>query len=418
MALVILSLRMLPNRGYVDVDQLQAETTLADAAAKCGATLNASGTGQEVRIDCPFNCPGDHAGKKEIAINIGNREKVFCCHAYQCGFRGNMLTLMHGWMTGTKPTGDKLRGTEFRKAADVLAGRVAGSPSCGPSRTNAATSSPSDGESARPEELNVALIDSENDELRKLATIDEKFIVDVAAMNPDAASYVRQHPCLTAESMKKWRVGYLPHDGGGDKRGWSLRGHIVYPMLSDDGKVLSWIGRDPLFERKQREFESIRPELRSDKIPPMKHKVPKGFHRGQELFGQHPSRLREPGYREAIAKNGIIVVEGYNDVIGLDNLGIPAVAICSNRMTEAQALKIARWSKQLGDSKVVLLFDCEETGDVGAKEALWLLAQRGLQVRLGWSREMHDRVFVGRQPEGLSMNECCSTLGCNSAFKP
>jgi hypothetical protein len=25
--------------------------------------------------------------------------------------------------------------------------------------------------------------------------------------------------------MKKWRVGYLPLDGGGDRRGWSLRGH-------------------------------------------------------------------------------------------------------------------------------------------------------------------------------------------------
>jgi len=23
-------------------------------------------------------------------------------------------------------------------------------------------------------------------------------------------------------------MGYLPNDGGGDKRGWSLRGQIVY----------------------------------------------------------------------------------------------------------------------------------------------------------------------------------------------
>ena len=167
-------------------------------------------------------------------------------------------------------------------------------------------------------------------------------------------------------------------------------------MLSEDGKVLAWIGRDPAYEQKLAEYDSIRPELRGDKIPPMKHNVPKGFHRGQELFGQHASRLKEPGYREAIAKNGIIVVEGYNDVI---NLGIPAVAICSNRITQSQVGKIACWSQQLGNGKVTLLFDCEPTGDEGAKATLWQLTQRGLNVRLGWTQAMHSGAFHGRQPE-------------------
>lgn len=415
MARVFLRLRMQQPRGYVNVDQLQAETSLSDAAAKCGVTIETSGAGQEVRIDCPFGCPGDHLGRKEISVNTANPEKVFCCHAYQCGLRGNMLALMHGWMTSTKPTGGKLRGPEFQRIRDVLSGRVqlAGQvPSIPrPNESSTSTSTP------KPEERNVALLDSDNQAIRELATIDEKFIVDVGAMNPVAAAYIRQHPCLTSESMRKWRVGYVPHDGGGDKRGWSLRGHIVYPMMAEDGKVLSWIGRDPLFEQKQREFDAIRPELRgaNEKTPPMKHKVPKGFHRGQELFGQQASRLKEPGYREAIARNGIIVVEGYNDVIGLDILGIPAVAICSNRITTAQVEKVTKWSQLLADGKVTLLFDCEETGDVGAKEALWLLAQRGLTVHLGWSREMHDGRFNGRQPESLSLPEWNELIRSNES---
>ena len=398
-----LRLPMNPNRGYVDVDRLQAETTLEAAAAKCGVVITPSGSGAEVRIDCPFACAGDHVGRKEISINTANDEKVFQCHSYQCGFRGNLLALMHGWLNGKKPTGDKLRGTEFQRVRDVLADRVKieVKPAV---TTTTATSSPRvvEPESTEP---NVPLIDSENEAARELADIDTKFIVDIAAMNPAAASYIRQHPCLTPESMKKWRCGYLPNDGGGDKRGWSLRGHIIYPMLSEEGKVLSWVGRDPLFEQKQAEFDAIRPELRGDKVPPMKHKVPKGFHRGQELFGQHASRLKEPGYREAIARNGIIVVEGYNDVINLDNLGIPAVAICSNRITQQQVEKITRWSKQLAEGKVTLLFDCEQTGDEGAKEALWQLTQRGLQVHLGWTQEMHSGAFKGRQPEALSLSE-------------
>ena len=143
---------------------------------------------------------------------------------------------------------------------------------------------------------------------------------------------------------------------------------------------------------------------------PIKHRFPKGFHRGLELFGQQASRLKEPGYRESIARYGIIVVEGFNDVIGLDNLGIPAVAIMSNRITEHQIEKIARWAKQLANGKVSLLFDCEQTGDDGAKEALWFFAERGLDVRLGWSQAMHGGAFKGRQPEQLNRDEWNSVI--------
>ena len=56
--------------GYIDVDRLQAEVSLEQAAAMCGVSLDVRGTGPEVRIDCPFQCPGDHAGRKEVAVNI------------------------------------------------------------------------------------------------------------------------------------------------------------------------------------------------------------------------------------------------------------------------------------------------------------------------------------------------------------
>ena len=79
-------------------------------------------------------------------------------------------------------------------------------------------------------------------------------------MSPKAGSYVRRRPFLSPELMRKWRVGYLPTDGGGDKRGWSLRGQILYPLLSIDGKVLGWIGRDPAYEEKLAEWEQERPQ--------------------------------------------------------------------------------------------------------------------------------------------------------------
>ena len=67
----------------------------------------------------------DHCGRREIAVNTENPQKVFMCHAYQCGFRGNLLTLMHGWLTGTRPAGEKLKGDEFHRVKNILSSDAA-----------------------------------------------------------------------------------------------------------------------------------------------------------------------------------------------------------------------------------------------------------------------------------------------------
>lgn len=221
-------------------------------------------------------------------------------------------------------------------------------------------------------------------------------------MPPAAASYLRRHKCLTVAAIEKWRVGVLPQDAGSDKRGWSLRGQLLYPVLSEDGKLVAWVGRDPQFEAKEQAFNALAPEERAKEKKPAKHRFPADFHRGLELFGQLASRLDEPGYRETIARCGIIVVEGFNDVIGLDNIGVPAVAIMSNRITENQVAKIERYGCNMAGGKVTLMFDSDEAGDDGAKESLWLLTQRGLDVRLSWSRATHSGPFAGRQPERIT----------------
>jgi len=146
-------------------------------------------------------------------------------------------------------------------------------------------------DATRPLATNPALIDSPEERVRELHNIDEKLIRDVASMNPAAAAYVRRHPCLSPESMTKWRCGYLPNDGGGDKRGWSLRGSILYPVLSEHGHVLAWVGRDTQYEQKARDYQQLSPAKRSAKEPPAKHRFPKGFHRGLELFGHSASHV-------------------------------------------------------------------------------------------------------------------------------
>lgn len=385
---------------YVSVDDLQAQTTLQEASAKCGATVEVYGTGRQVRLDCPFSCQGDHAGKRELSVDTGNPQKVFTCHAYGCQMRGNLLTLMHGWLTGTRPTGDRLKGQEFTQVRDVLSGATSRISLAMVQKPASATVAPKSEPSRNP-----PLSQSDNEKARELVTLDEKFLRDVSSMPPAAASYVRRHPCLTPDAMQKWRVGVLPQDGGTDKRGWSLRGQLLYPILGEDGNLLAWAARDPQFEAKEQAFNALPPDQRAKEKKPAKHRFPVDFHRGLELFGQHASRLEEPAYRETVSRCGIIVVEGFNDVLGLDALHVPAVAIMSNKITEQQIAKVERWAKSLAGSKVTILFDADDAGDEGAKEALWLLAERGLDVRLGWNRAMYGGRFAARQPESLTAEE-------------
>jgi hypothetical protein len=98
------------------------------------------------------------------------------------------------------------------------------------------------------------------------------------------------------------------------------------------------------------------------------------------------------------------VVEGFNDVIGLDNLGVPSLGILSNRITEQQVEKIARWAKQLASGRVMLMFDCDAAGVEGMMDALWQLTLRGLQVPVAWTMESDGGVYAG-QPESVTRGE-------------
>ena len=97
-------------------------------------------------------------------------------------------------------------------------------------------------------------------------------------------------------------------------------------------------------------------------------------------------------------------MEGPNDVIALDGLGIPAVGLCSNSVTEEQVEKLVRWANELAGGVIMLMLDCDAEGENGAKQSLWKLAQRTC-VRLAWSMESHGGRFRDRQPESLATEE-------------
>lgn len=374
------------------------QVSLEQAAAFYGVSLpELHRTAEEIRSRCFLNCGHDgQTGDRALAIKADDPVKRWRCHQYGCGKGGNLVSLCDLMKPGACADG-RPRGQRFKEiAADLQAivkGVTRGEVQQPEQRTVVAE------EPAEPK-VNVPLVQSENERARQLANLDDKFITDVAEMNAKAATYFRRRPFLSSEVCQKWRVGYLPRNAGADRSGGTMRGRVVYPLLSERGEVLTWFGRDPDYESKHEKWLAGGGTGRE----PEKFHFVKGFHRGLELFGQQASRLRESDYRQQLAELGIVVVEGPNDVIALDRLGVPAVGLCSNTITQHQVQKVTQWASQFGNGTVTLMFDCDVEGENGAKQALVAIAPH-CRIRLAWSPAMFAGQFRNRQPESLSFND-------------
>ena len=390
--------------GYVNVDELIAQVTPQLVAAFFGVPFPADVSG-EVRIPSVFT----ERGKGEnsygaLTINLDEPQNPIYCHV--TGTRGNLLTLIHGFKHHRPPASGKLRSDEFKEAARLLqeiAGKVdgvlSGQPTPAVASAAPTATAISEPKNSEPVRRNIPLKESENERARSLVTLHEELVVDVAEMSPPAAAYFRSRPFLTPDVCRKWRMGYLPHSASS-----LLRGRVVYAYSNEQDDILSYFGRDPQFEQHWLEWEQAG---RPDDKRPMKHRFVKDFHRGLELYGQNgAARLKEPHVRESLERIGLVVAEGPNDIIQLDALGVAAVGLCSNKSTDEQVEKIARFARRLAAGRVILMPDNDTEGEEGFKELLWRLSQcEGVTARLGWSSAVFGGAFAGRQPESLSLEE-------------
>lgn len=386
------------KNGYVNnVDELIAETSLDEVLVHYGLSPSNLSSG-EYRMNCVFNPDCATSSYGNLAVSVSHPAKQILCHA-MCGTRGNLLTLIHGLEKHAPPTSGKLRGQEFKDALRKLK-EIRGVVSATRSEAKQvlATTKPKQAAESKPTpatiKRNVPLAKHENEAARKIADLYNDLVYDPSEMSPAAAQYVRSREWMTPELMQKWGVGYIPRDGRSMFRGW-----LVYTHRNQAGEPISYSGRDPLFEEKQQSW--LRQGNADAPKKPIKHKYVKGFHRGQELFGQQVDRLNDPKIAESLERYGLIVVEGANDVIRLDELGLAAVGLCSNRATEAQIDKIKRFAMTAANKRVLLMPDNDEEGEAGFRDLLWNLVDSGLKIQLGWSRSRNHGMYDRMQPEQL-----------------
>lgn len=186
---------------------------------------------------------------------------------------------------------------------------------------------------------------------------------------------------LAASAIERFRIGYAPdawdglltaltrhRDGAAlERAGLAIRrrsgdGHydrfrdrLVFPIVSPSGRVIGFGGR-ALGDTEPKYLNS--PETRV-------------YHKSRVLYG-----LREA--RHAIRRERhVLVVEGYMDVIALNQAGVEnAVATCGTSLTAEHASMLARYAPE-----VVILFDGDAAGVRAALKAFETVLPTGVLVR-------------------------------------
>lgn len=386
------------NAGYInDVDQLIEQTSVDQVLQYYGQAVPEKADGEH-RMQCVFNeaCADSQYGNLTVRLNDAVN-RIYC---HTCGVRGNLLTLLHGLETHQSPTGGRLRGDEFKAAVAKLKEIAGADPSI---PANSAHERPaSAGREIEPTPkavpVNVPLRRHEKEAARALADLYKDLVTDVSQMSPEAAQYVRKRPWMTPELMQKWGVGWIPGNG----RSLFRKNYLVYTHRNERGEVVSYSGRDLSFEEKWAKWlRHGKPEEKK----PNKHRYVSGFHKGQELYGGFASRLNESYVRESLDKYGLVVVEGMNDVMRLEELGVAAVGITSNKATDSQVEKLVRFAQLSAQNRITLFPDCDQEGEAGFQSLLWKLAESRNAVQLACSSNMFNGEFAGRQPEDIDKGQ-------------
>ena len=328
-----------------------------DIAELVGARIDLKKAGREYKGLCPF-----HAEKTPSFHVVP--EKGFY-HCFGCG--------AHGTALGFLLEHDRL---EFREAVEALAAM-------------AGLEIPEEAAASAPR----------NDRRSKLLDV-----VDRAARwyrqqlrdHPEAhraVAYLRQRG-LDGETARTFGIGYAPpgfHSllaglGGGEplqallleagllktsERGGepydAFRDRIVFPIRDRRGRSIAFGGR-VLGDEKPKYLNSPETPL---------------FHKGRELYGLHECRraVRDP--------ERVLLVEGYMDVVGLAQAGIPEVcAALGTAATEEHLRKLFGLAPE-----VVFCFDGDAAGRRAALKAVHTalnVLEDGVSIRLLFLPEGED----------------------------
>lgn len=203
---------------------------------------------------------------------------------------------------------------------------------------------------------------------------------------------------LTDKTIERFKLGYAPdswdgllkeaqinnikpevlqragliigRDGGGHYD--RFRNRVIFPVWSHIGKIIGFGGRAMAEDPKVPKYLNS-PETEV-------------YRKSFVLYGLSQAK------REARQHEKILLVEGYTDVLALDQAGIGSVACCGTALTPEQVRLLGRFVKE-----IQLLYDADTAGAAATERAIDCVLQNGLTANVVTLPEGEDPDSFVRQ---------------------
>ncbi|MBB5661049.1 DNA primase [Brevundimonas halotolerans] len=177
-------------------------------------------------------------------------------------------------------------------------------------------------------------------------------------------------------------AGLLIAPEGGGAPYDRFRDRLIFPILDDRGRVVSFGGR------------AMNPDDRAKYLNGPESPL---FHKGATLYGMPEARKLLGTSKQA----SLVVVEGYMDVIACQRAGIPAVAPMGTALTEEQMARLWRVTPE-----PVLCFD----GDAAGQRAAGRAVERALPLLKPGRSFRFSILPAGQDPDDIMREQGQSRL--------
>lgn len=325
-----------------DVERVKERLDISEVI---GGYLKLDKAGASFKGKCPF-----HNEKTPSFFVSPLRQSYYC---FGCGAKGDIFTFVQ-----------ELEGLSFREALKSLAEKA------GVELSN------------RPEALKTR---GEKDELLQALEAATLFFENELEKNLTARKYILSRG-LSEESVKKWRLGYAPHEwralyshmrelgfkkevlikaglvkpvqDSSLKEPYDVfRDRIIFPLSNSTGEVIAFAGRALAKETEPKYLNS------PDTILFTKSEVLYGLDKAKE-------KIRKQNYA--------VLVEGQVDLLLSHQVGVENTVASSG--TAFTALHLERLKKL--SKRIILAFDGDAAGEKAGEKATELGLRLGLEVKI------------------------------------
>ena len=343
----------MPVQGFIDFEL--TKETLDFTTVLSHYDITATGTGDQLKIRCPFHSPDN---TPSCGVNVA--KKAF--HCFSCHSKGNILEFV-ARMEALDP--ENMR--DLKQAAELALTDIMG---LDPNdfRKGAQSSKIGSGATKRPAKTTDAAKQSKQRSEPHTAPHSPSGESNSGRSNPvleinltldPEHTFFEEHG-ISTETVEAFDLGFC-------NRGM-MKGRIAIPIHNERGELVAYAGR-----------------WADTEIPEdtERYKLPKNFYKSLVLFNLH--RAQELGGRH------LVLVEGFWSAMRLHLLGIPCVASFGSSVSSDQATLI----KDAGFRFVTVIFDGDAGGQAGIEQALPVLG-RVVYVR---AVELADGVKPDTMPE-------------------